>query len=72
MAMDPLMDQRISRLEGSSEHMATKAEVAQLEVRMGDRLASLEARLTWAFIGLIVTAIVAISSVGMLVLELTQ
>lgn len=72
MAMDPQMDQRISRLEGSSEHMATKAEVAQLEVRMGDRVASLEARLTWALIGLIVTAIVAVSSVGMLVLELTK
>ena len=72
MAMDPPMDQRISRLEGSSEHMATKADVAQLEVRMGDRLASLETRLTWAFIGLIVTAIAAISSVGMLVLELTK
>ena len=72
MATDPHLDQRISRLEGSSEHMATKAEVAQLEVRMGDRLASLESRLTWAVIGLIVTAIVAISAVAMFVLELTK
>lgn len=45
---------RISRLEGAYEHLATKADVAQLEARM----AEMETRLTWRLIGA-VGAIVA-------------
>ena len=45
---------RISRLEGAYGHLATKADVAQLEARM----AEMETRLTWRLIGA-VGAIVA-------------
>lgn len=45
---------RIARLEGAYEHLATKADVAQLEARM----AEMETRLTWRLIGA-VGAIVA-------------
>ena len=56
---------RISRLEGAYEHLATKADVAQMETRllqhMADmevRMAQMETRLTWRLIGA-VGAIVA-------------
>ena len=45
---------RIARLEGAYEHLATKADVTQLEARM----AEMETRLTWRLIGA-VGAIVA-------------
>ena len=49
---------RISRLEGAYEHLATKADVAQLEARMAQRMGEMETRLTWRLIGA-VGAIVA-------------
>lgn len=49
---------RISRLEGAYEHLATKADLAQMETRllqhMADmevRMAQMETRLTWRLIG---------------------
>lgn len=37
----------MARLEGAYEHVATKADLAQLETRM----VQMEARLTWRMIG---------------------
>ena len=45
-ATDPIME-RVARLEGAYEHLATKADLAQLETRM----VQMEARLTWRMIG---------------------
>ena len=39
--------ERIARLEGAYEHLATKADLSQLETRM----VQMEARLTWRMIG---------------------
>ena len=39
--------ERMARLEGAYEHLATKADLAQLETRM----VQMEARLTWRMIG---------------------
>ena len=43
---DPITE-RVARLEGAYEHLATKADLAQLETRM----AQMETRLTWRIIG---------------------
>ena len=43
---DPITE-RMARLEGAYEHVATKADLAQLETRM----VQMEARLTWRMIG---------------------
>ena len=45
-ATDPITE-RVARLEGAYEHLATKADLAQLETRM----VQMEARLTWRMIG---------------------
>ena len=46
---DPIAE-RMARLEGAYEHLATKADVAQLETRM----AQMETRMTWRLIGAMV------------------
>ena len=38
--------ERIARLEGAYEHLATKADLAQLELRLTQEMAQLELRLT--------------------------
>ena len=43
---DPITE-RMARLEGAYDHLATKADLAQLETRM----VQMEARLTWRMIG---------------------
>lgn len=48
---------RISRLEGAYEHLATKADVAQLEARMAD----METRLTWRLIGAVGAMVAAMA-----------
>ena len=48
---------RISRLEGAYEHLATKADVAQLEARM----AEMETRLTWRLIGAVGAMVAAMA-----------
>ena len=70
--MTPEAAQVLGRLEASNEHMATKAEVAQLETKLVERVASLESKLTWAFIGLAVTGFIAISSLSTLIVRLVS
>ena len=43
---DPITE-RMARLEGAYEHLATKADLAHLEARM----AQMETRMTWRLIG---------------------
>ena len=46
---DPITE-RVARLEGAYEHLAAKADLAQLETRM----AQMETRMTWRIIGAMV------------------
>ena len=52
------IEERMSKIEGAYDHLATKADLAKLEIKMGD----LESKLTWRIllagflqVGLIVT-----------------
>ena len=67
--------ERIARLEGAYEHLATKADLAQLELRltqeiaqvkssMAQEIARVESRMTWRMIG---AAGVIIAAVGLIV-----
>ena len=67
--------ERIARLEGAYEHLATKADLAQLELRltqemaqvesrMAQQIAQVETRMTWRMIG---AAGVIIAAVGLIV-----
>ena len=67
--------ERIARLEGAYEHLATKADLAQLELRLTQEMAQVESRLTqeiaqvesrltWRMIG---AASVIIAAVGLIV-----
>ena len=67
--------ERIARLEGAYEHLATKADLAQLELRLTQEMAQVESRLaqqiaqvetrmTWRMIG---AAGVVIAAVGLIV-----
>ena len=60
---DPITE-RMARLEGAYEHLATKADVAQLETRM----AQMETRMTWRLIGAMVgMSGIIITSVALIV-----
>ena len=68
------LEVRVSRLEGGYEHLATKADVADLksdiarvETRLEAKLASLESRLLRWMIAMVLTSIVVASSVATLV-----
>ena len=68
------LEQRVSRLEGSYEHLATKADIAELrgdiarvESRLEGKLANLESRLLRWMIGMVLTSIVVASSVATLI-----
>ena len=52
---------RIARLEGAYEHLATKADVAQLEARMAQRMGEMETRLTWRLIGAVGAMVAAMA-----------
>ena len=60
---DPITE-RMARLEGAYEHLATKADLAQLETRM----AQMETRMTWRIIGAMVgMSGIIITSVALIV-----
>lgn len=54
------IEERVSRLEGGYEHLATKADLANLKAELNDKLNSLEARLTRLFLG----ALIAVASLA--------
>ena len=62
-ATDPITE-RVARLEGAYEHLATKADLAQLELRLTQEMAQVESRLTWRLIG---ATSVIIAAVGLIV-----
>ena len=61
---DPPITERMARLEGAYEHLATKADLVQLELRLTQQMARMESRLTWRMIG---AAGVIIAAVGLIV-----
>ena len=54
------IEECVSRLEGGYEHLATKADLANLKAELNDKLNSLEARLTRLFLG----ALIAVASLA--------
>ena len=70
--MTPEASQLLGRLEALTEHMATKAEVAQLETKLVEHTANLESKLTRAFIGLVASVIIAAASLGTLIVRLVS
>ena len=44
MATTENIGERVSRLEGGYEHLATKADIAQMETRMDSRFSQMEVR----------------------------
>ena len=61
------VEERLSRLEGGYEHLATKADLYQLE----NRMYQLEGRMTRWLVSLVVTvAILAVSVAGLFVQSL--
>lgn len=54
------LSQRVSRLEGAYEHLATKADLAQLELRLAEKFSQLETRLYRSFWWMTVTLMAGI------------
>ena len=54
------IEERVSRLEGGYEHLATKADLANLKAELNDKFNDLEARLTRFFLG----ALIAVASLA--------
>ena len=54
------IEERVSRIEGGYEHLATKADLAAIENRISKDMSALEARLTRLFLG----ALIAVASLA--------
>ncbi len=61
------LDQRVSCLEGGHEHLATKADLADLKYEIKSDLSQLESRLLRWMFGTVLTSIVVASSVATLI-----
>ena len=61
------LEERVSRLEGGYEHLATKADLADLKSEIKSDLLQLESRLLRWMIGMVLTSIVVASSVATLI-----
>ncbi len=61
------LEERVSRLEGGYEHLATKADLADLKSEIKSDIAQLESRLLRWMIGMLLASVVAASSVATLV-----
>ena len=62
--------ERLSRLEGAHEHMATKADLAALEARLTEKMNASERRLVMWAIGIAVSSITALACIAMLLYRL--
>ena len=51
------MEERLSRLEGAYEHLATKADIADLRTELLVEIAKMEARLTRWTVGTIIVGL---------------
>ena len=61
-------EERLSRLEGGYEHLATKADLFQLENRMMTHIGQLESRLMRWIVSLMVgVALVALAAIGIFI-----
>ena len=54
------IEERVSRIEGGYEHLATKADLASLRAELNEKFNALEARLTRLFLG----ALIAVASLA--------
>ena len=62
------VEERLSRLEGGYEHVATKADLFQLENRIMSHMGQLESRLMRWMVSLMVgVALVALAAIGIFV-----
>ena len=57
------LEQRVSRIEGAYEHLATKADLTQLENRLTSDINQLETRLIKWMVGLQLGSIVALAAI---------
>ena len=57
------LEQRVSRIEGAYEHLATKADLTQLENRLTNDINQLETRLIKWMVGLQLGSIVALAAI---------
>ena len=62
------MEERLSRVEGAYEHLATKADLADLRTELLVEIAKMEARLTRRTVGTIIVGL----SVAVAVLKLLE
>ncbi len=57
------LEQRVSRIEGAYEHLATRADLTQLETRLANDISQLETRLIKWMVGLQLGGLVALAAV---------
>jgi hypothetical protein len=64
------IEQRVSHLEGGFEHLATKADVAELKAELKAEIAQSESRVIKWMIGLMVASIAVASTVALFIQRL--
>ena len=60
------IEERVSRLEGAYEHLATKADVEEVKASIADLragIANLKAELTWRVAGLQLAGLAAVAAI---------
>ena len=66
------MEERVSRLEGAYEHLATKADLAELKAELMAAMAQMEVRLVRWTIGIIVAAATLTGTIAFTAASLTN
>ncbi|MXX92542.1 MAG: hypothetical protein F4Y63_03705 [Chloroflexi bacterium] len=57
------VEQEVSSIKATLEHLATKSDVAKLEAKLESSISELKADLTWRMFGMVVGLMVAVASV---------
>ncbi len=67
MTTGPSIEERVSRLEGAYEHLATKADVAELKAELKADIAHIEARILRWLLPTVIASIGATAAIVRLV-----
>ncbi len=66
------VEERLASVETYMEHVATRADVAEIKVAMTEMKEELMTQLTWRMFGMIVGMFVAVSSVAAVAIAVSQ
>ncbi len=59
-----VVENKVSSIEATLEHLATKSDIAQLDAKLEKTIADLKSDLTWRMFGMVIGLMVGMASVA--------